>query len=365
MLGLALLLAVAPRTAPIGLENGVDGVKLGLSPNSAWGTQVGRIQVVPWMASTRKDPEKIALTLKGWERESDYNFWFKRSIRGIEQKLIMTQVQSEDGSHNFTQITVNETPPADGTIPADWPTHYRRGIYRILPDQLNLLKGKSPSRVQVQQNPVGESGEADYLLKMSLADADAAIQRQYPKWKRVVARDQCTYSVKTEGLPKVSRDRALRNVSVRQKPDGVHVVLRWTPGLSDRTDFKGRRLGTFADVKPTMKVPAPLVSNYGKALMVASGTIRLWEYTLPTSVVALKKKLLASGAKVEDSLEYLTVHIDNGSKILSANVHDGRIAEAKRIPSGWKATEDAAGFVDYVVVDKGKVARVTITERSK
>jgi hypothetical protein len=27
--------------------------------------------------------------------------------------------------------------------------------------QLNLLKGISPSRVQVQQNPAGESGEAD------------------------------------------------------------------------------------------------------------------------------------------------------------------------------------------------------------
>lgn len=381
MLGVVLLLGSGPRAAPIGMERGLGGQQFRLSgPRGLYSSiQLGRIQVVPWSLSSTKAPEDLARGLAGWQRRSDYNFEYERKVGAIRQTLFIYKQQIEDPSvrknpplmKEVSLVQLSEWPPEDGTVPEDWPTAFKRGIYRVIPDQVNILRGLNPSRVGTSLNPVGEGGEATYTLRTTLAAADAAVKKQFPKWRRVDARREILYTVLGNN-PQFQRERRLNGITLRERDGSVSVVIRWTPGLGDRVGFSGKDRGKLIDATPRTKLPKALQHPAARAAVLQSGQpgprVLSWEYTLTLSIEALKRKLKAEGVTYKEpkglrGLVY--VELDGKATRLVVSIRPGRVVERKQVPPGWKATADVAGFIDYVTVDLDRAVQVGLVESPK
>jgi hypothetical protein len=318
--------------------------------------------------------EELSKSLGGWTRTSDYNFQFERTVGGIRQTLFMSRQQEGDDVNlkpgqrpkEITAVHVSEWPPEDGSVPSDWPTQFKRGIYRVIPDQLALVRGLAPAKIATSQNPIGEGAEAYYTVRTSLAAADAAVKKQLGSWKRVDAKREIRYA-SIGNNPVFQRKRKLNSVTLREKNGTTEVVVRWTPGLADRVGYSRSR-GPLIEAKPEGKVPKALTGDFGKALRLRSNdpSIRIlsWEYTLPTSYRAITKKLRADGIKVVEPNGLGVAHLELGSKAkyLNVTIRPGRTAERRTVPQGWQPTPDFAGFVDYVTVDEDRAVQVGLIE---
>lgn len=364
-LELALLVAAIDRTAPLAAE-GVPGLTFQASPGF-WGggIQIGRIQVCQWSASTTKTPQEIAKGLGAWKRTSDYNFTFERKIGKVIQHLNLNESVADSGK-KLTSAHLTEYPPEDGSIPADWPSQYRKGLYRILPDQIDFLRGQEPTRIGRTLSPSGTGAEATYWTKLTLSQADAALRKQFPTWKRVDARREIAYSALGPN-PVYQRVRRMVSVGLREADGRTRVVVRWAPGAHDSTSSAPSRLAT-VDAKPSLRLPAALGTSFGKAKVLsrnASGSTLSWDVALPLSISVLEKKLVSQGAQQQTPKGISEVRhfmVKGKAHSVGITLQRGRIEVRKSIPKGWRATLDVAGFVDHVVVDEGSWTRVSIVQ---
>ncbi|MEQ1935363.1 MAG: hypothetical protein ABL962_16005 [Fimbriimonadaceae bacterium] len=380
MLFALALQSVISRSMPLGLESGqIVGVRLRIQsdaiPNAS---QIGRIQVVTWNGSSRLEPKELASLITGWTRTPETGvISFERTRGSIKQFMQISNPGRGFGlgvtpQEPQTGISISEIPPEDGTVPSDWPRNFKRGIYRVLPDMVRIVKGKEPVRVRATQNPAGEGGEASYHIAIGPKVAKLDIQKQFPGWE--LEGDDSSYTVHEPYSQPFVRDenRALRSVSVREAPGGSIVDVYWRPGIADRTALDESYPDALIARSPKSKVPKLLSPDFRKRLFRKatkpfSSFGPRWEYSIKISMTELETKL--SESKVKFS------RISGGSLSLDLSTKDttgylqvfkGRVLIRKEIPKGYKATRDIGrNFADYVVQDLDTFVHVVLSESKR
>ncbi len=362
---LAMALAQAGRNTPLALGEGLRKLDFSLGREGFGNlsrTQVGRLQVAQWSATTDDSPASVAAGLTGWIRTSDYNYTYERVVDSVRQTLDILQAQ--DGSRLFSTVALSEWPPSDGSVPRDWPTSCRGGIFRILPGQLKFLREHRPERISTTLNPAGMGAEALYVLQASLAEVDKEIRSQAKGWTRVDARSEVAYKAPPGG--EKGRDkRRLYSLTISQRDGAVRVVARWAPSPGDFAGSQPPASLSALDARPRSTLPKLIASALDGARLMDSGVYGgraiIWKAEMP---LPYGKAFWSAGCFSEQKLQDQRASVElfgkNCHGLLSISAGRSRIV--KTLPGGWLATLDVAGFWDSVVVETDRATTVTLVE---
>ena len=377
MIGLLIFAGLtAGRTSPLDLSSELKALHFE-TPRYSFvmsRTQFGRIQVADWQASTSKTRAEVTSLFGSWMGEGQGSSRFTRRVGSVEQVAWIGE-QNENGKIT-TLISLLEYPPTDGSVPEDWPTEYKQGLFRVMPDAIPSLHGVQPTRAESTLNPAGWGAMATFFVKASAAQLESKIEKALPTFQKVSAEGQIMYS-RGGNNPTFRRERFLTSIGLEPVEGGLKVTERWTPGYYDFTrPDPANRFGSIAiQTSPHVHLPSAFGSEYGYATVSPSGAHGRrglsWNFTVKAPFGALKAALEKSKAKILDPKqpgrieappEGFAFEVEGSDIRVNGNVYAGRMAASKVAPKGWQPTLDFKGFSEQVRVDLSSYSTVNLNE---
>lgn len=356
---ICLLVVQAGRTAPFDVPTLRD---LQFKPTKV-GVQIGRAQVVVWEARTTQSVEELQAKLPSWASVRGDR---SRVVNGVRQKISVGL--GRDGDREYRVVWIREEPP-ERTVPADWPTGFRGGLMRIVPDEFAFLRGIEPHRWETDASPSGNLASAIYRVRVPMATVEREVLGKFPGWKRVEGRDGIRLTSSASG-DRSFLGRGIESVRVIPEGENLLVSVRWYYSSGDRAGAPRLKAETPTyRGKPISRTAREVLGEVEQARQQPMGSFGghtlHWSLSRKGSldeIAAVGKKLglrvsQASGIPRQPS------RVNFRTDGVEVEATEGRQAIRTAVPVGYRATPDFAGFWETVVVDRGTYVTISVTER--
>lgn len=358
MLCAALLLTLqTTRSAPLALPPGLRGLTF---VAKGAGLQVGRARAIRWETKTSMTMESVHAQLTDWTPHPDRSTTRLRWVGKIRQTMSF----SRGLDRNLINVSVIEEPPEDGTVPPDWPTDYRGGLVRLLPDHFSALRGQQPIRIEWNHSPVGHIATATYRLSGTVEENERRFAKEVSDWKRVVGRDAVRF---VGAEPRAfNNTRIVTSLKLEKSEKGTLAGVSWgLPSCDLAGSVNPNAPGPQYAGKPVTVIPMALLGEVEGTLgLVAENGARsiVWKKELAKPLADIVKFGRARNVPVEES-DRVTFEIKTPTGVAQVTAIDGRVRAPGKAPKGWIPTADFAGFWEETVLDRGRYITVTVTER--